>query len=244
MAALVIVPIIAMEGVEALRGEPAVTTAAADEEAALIGLLESFHMMENPLKYFLPAYLAAYFFAAFFWRSYAVWKRTDVNPVVFKGSDDAHDFIGRVFKLLFAAVVVVVAGYSTSTAIYQYLTPISWLERPWLRAAGVVLLLASLAWTVLAQAQMGESWRIGIDQERRTPLVRKGVFGLSRNPIFLGMMAPLAGLFLVIPNAVTLTVLALGFVLIQIHARLEEEFLSKTHGEAYAEYRRDVRRWL
>jgi hypothetical protein len=24
---------------------------------------------------------------------------------------------------------------------------------------------------------MGESWRIGIDQEHRTPLVRKGVFG-------------------------------------------------------------------
>jgi protein-S-isoprenylcysteine O-methyltransferase Ste14 len=91
---------------------------------------------------------------------------------------------------------------------------------------------------------MGESWRIGIDEERRTPLVRKGVFGLSRNPIFLGMMITLVGLFLVIPNAVTLLALVLGVVLIQIQVRLEEEFLSLAHGEAYAEYRRDVRRWL
>lgn len=197
-----------------------------------------------PLKYFLPTYLAAYFFAAFFWRSYAVWKRTGVNPVVFKGSDDAHDYIGRVFKLLFALVVAVVLAYSFSPDVYQYSVMIGWLERDWLKWTGVALLLMSLVWTVVAQVQMGESWRIGIDEERRTPLVRGGVFGLSRNPIFLGMMLTLLGMFLVIPNAVTLLVLGLGIVLIQIQVRLEEEFLSGIHGGEYAEYRRRVRRWL
>lgn len=163
--------------------------------------------MESLLKYFLPAYVAAYFFAAFFWRSFLVWKRTGVNPVVFKGSDNAHDFPGQVFKLLFAAVVATVAVYSLSGRLYEYLTPVTWLERSWLRWAGVALLLLSLAWTVVAQAQMGESWRIGIDEERRTPLVRQGIYGLSRNPIFLGMMLTLLGLFLVTPNAVTLLIL-------------------------------------
>lgn len=195
------------------------------------------------MKIFLPAYLLAYFFAAFFWRSFVVWKRTGVNPLVFKGTDNAHDYIGRVFKLLFA-VVVAAAVYSASGRIYEYLTPITWLERRSLQAAGVVLLLASLGWKVVAQAQMGESWRISIDKEHRTPLVRKGVFGLSRNPIFLGMMVTLAGLFLGMPNAVTLLVLALGVVLIQIQVRLEEEFLSNAHAEDYADYRRAVRRWL
>jgi protein-S-isoprenylcysteine O-methyltransferase Ste14 len=140
--------------------------------------------------------------------------------------------------------VVAVAVYSASERLYEYLTPITWLERRWLRAAGTILLLVSLAWTVVAQAQMGESWRVGIDEEHRTPLGREGVFGLSRNPIFLGMMVTLAGLFLVTPNAVTLLTLVLGVVLIQIQVRIEEEFLSKTHGEEYAEYRRRVRRWL
>ena len=37
------------------------------------------------LRYFLPVYLLAYIIAAFFWRSYVVWKKTGVNPVVFKG---------------------------------------------------------------------------------------------------------------------------------------------------------------
>jgi protein-S-isoprenylcysteine O-methyltransferase Ste14 len=197
-----------------------------------------------PLKYFLPLYLFAYFCVAFFWRSFLVWKKTGVNPVVFKGSDDAHDFIGRVFKLLFALVVTVVLTYSFWPGVYRYTVPIEWLEPAWLRWVGVALLLVSLAWTLLAQAQMGESWRIGLDQEHRTSLVRSGVFGLSRNPIFLGMMLTLLGLFLVIPNALTLLTFVMGGVLIQVQVRLEEEFLARTHGEEYAQYRRRVRRWI
>jgi protein-S-isoprenylcysteine O-methyltransferase Ste14 len=195
-------------------------------------------------RYFLPLYLAAYFFAAFFWRSYVVWKRTGVNPLVFKGSDDAHDFIGRVFRLLFVLVVAVVLAYSFLPEVYRYSVPIGWLEHAWLKWVGVALLLVSLGWTVLAQAQMGESWRIGIDQEHRTALVRSGVFGLSRNPIFLGMMLTLLGLFLVIPNALTQLTFLMGVVLIQIQVRLEEQYLAKSHGDEYAEYRGRVRRWL
>mgnify|MGYP001490612632 CR=1 FL=1 len=66
-----------------------------------------------------------------------------------------------------------------------------------------------------------------------------GVFRLSRNPIFLGMRLTLLGLFLVIPNAVTLAVLVLGNVLVQVQVRLEEAF-----GEVYARYREQVRRWI
>src|SRR6185369_4493103 len=197
-----------------------------------------------PLKYFLPLYLFAYFCAAFFWRSFVVWKRTGVNPIVFKGSDDAHDFIGRIFTLLFALIVGVVLVYSFWSSLYIYLMPIEWLEYSWLRLTGIVLLLSSLVWTVIAQAQMGESWRIGIDQSHRTNLVQSGVFSLSRNPIFLGMMLTLFGLFLVIPNALTLLTLGLGVVLIQIQVRLEEVFLARTHGEEYTLYRNRVRRWI
>ena len=197
-----------------------------------------------PLKYFLPLYLFAYFCAAFFWRSFIIWKKTGVNPVVFKGSDDAHDFIGRLFKLLFALVVTVVLAYSFWPGLYRYSVPIEWLEHVWLKWIGVALLLVSFGWTVLAQAQMGESWRIGIDEKHETALVQSGVFGLSRNPIFLGMMLTLLGLFLVIPNAFTLLTFAMGVVLIQIQVRLEEEFLTKTHGDEYADYRMRVRRWV
>ena len=91
---------------------------------------------------------------------------------------------------------------------------------------------------------MGNSWRIGIDSEHRTELVRSGVFKISRNPIFVGMMVTLLGLFFTIPNMVTLITLLVGVILIGIQVRLEEEYLTKTHGDNYIEYSRNVRRWI
>ena len=195
-------------------------------------------------RYFLLVYLFVYVLVAFVWRSYVVWKHTGINPVTFKGSDTAHDFIGRIFKLVFVIVVLVVFVYSFSLAAYTYTSPIQWLENRWLRLFGVLLLLLSLVWTSVAQSQMGGAWRIGIDTEHRTPLVQKGLFGISRNPIFFGMILTLLGLFLTLPNAFTLLASVLGIVLIGVQVRLEEEYLAQVHPEAYAEYRQRVRRWL
>lgn len=58
------------------------------------------------------------------------------------------------------------------------------------------------------------------------------------------MSITLIGFFLTIPNAATLLILVLGFVLMQIQVRLEEEFLAKTQGDEYEYYLRQVRRWL
>lgn len=196
------------------------------------------------LRYFLPLYLVVYFVTAFLWRSFVVWKKTGVNPVVFKGSDSAHDFIGRVFKALFAAIVVVVVIYAFVPGGYEYLLPFHWFEGRWMRLTGIVLLLISLAWTILAQAQMGNSWRIGIDDEHKTELIQSGVFSLSRNPIFVGMTLTLLGLFLVIPNVGTLVTLLVGVILIGIQVRLEEEYLMRIHGDTYLQYHRNVRRWI
>jgi len=127
--------------------------------------------VEGLLRYILPAYLLIYFSTAFFWRSYKVWRATGINPFVLGGTDSAHDFIGKLFKLVFALIVVVVIIYSTSGWLYEFLMPIIWLQHWSLKIAGLVLLLLSLVWTLLAQSQMGKSWRIGIDTERKTELV-------------------------------------------------------------------------
>jgi protein-S-isoprenylcysteine O-methyltransferase Ste14 len=42
--------------------------------------------------------------------------------------------------------------------------------------------------TVWAQLEMGDSWRIGVDSEETTQLVRVRVFGLVRNPIYSAMI--------------------------------------------------------
>jgi len=89
---------------------------------------------------------------------------------------------------------------------------------------------------------MKESWRIGIDTETKTKLITTGLFGISRNPIFLGMIVSLVGLFFLTPNTWTLLFMILGYVLIQIQIRLEEDFLIEQHGNEYLEYKEKVRR--
>jgi protein-S-isoprenylcysteine O-methyltransferase Ste14 len=42
----------------------------------------------------------------------------------------------------------------------------------------------------------------------------------------------------------TLIALLVGIILIGIQVRLEEEYLTSTHGDTYIEYRRNVRRWI
>lgn len=58
------------------------------------------------------------------------------------------------------------------------------------------------------------------------------------------MMLTLFGLFLALPNALTMLAFVLGVVLIGVQVRLEEEYLAQVHPEAYRDYRQRVRRWL
>ena len=59
---------------------------------------------------------------------------------------------------------------------------------------GLVLLAGALIWSLIAQVQMGDSRRIGIDEKTSSPLDQYGLFGISRNPIFLGKPTSSIGL--------------------------------------------------
>ncbi|HUN04587.1 MAG TPA: methyltransferase, partial [Niabella sp.] len=84
----------------------------------------------------------------------------------------------------------------------------------------------------------------GIDKKNKTDLVTDGVFRISRNPIFFGMMISVMGLFLILPNMMTFFLFFTTCIIIQIQIRLEEEFLEKQHGQTYLEYKRTVRRLI
>jgi protein-S-isoprenylcysteine O-methyltransferase Ste14 len=190
----------------------------------------------------LLGYFLTYFIVAFLGRSLMVWRMTGINPYVLSKDDTAHGYVGKAMRGLLLTILILVVGLTLRPDLTAKLGPLGAFSGTQLM--GWTLLLASLLWIAAAQAAMGPSWRIGIDSASLTPLVVNGPFALSRNPIFLGMRLNLLGLFLVLPNAVTLTVLVAGELLMQIQVRLEEDFLSGTHGPAYTHYRQHVRRWL
>jgi protein-S-isoprenylcysteine O-methyltransferase Ste14 len=200
--------------------------------------------MEIWHRYGLLGYFALYFFLGFVWRSLLVFRQTGINPIVLPATDDAYGYVGRAFKLAMLACMGVVLTITFVERADVWLGSYPALQAPALRLTGWVLLLLALVWLLVAQAQMGIAWRVGIDAHQPTPLVQHGLFSRSRNPIFLSMRVALLGLVLVVPSAATLVLLVAGELLMQVQVRLEEQHLSGLHGERYAAYCDRVRRWL
>ncbi len=194
------------------------------------------------LKLILPIYLAIYFCFAFLLKTWLVSKRIGKNPLVLPKDDTAYGLVGRYFKYTLIAILLYVVLYAvfpeSCFADYSFKT----MDVRSVQYAGLVLMAISFLWTIKAQNDMRNSWRIGIDTGVKTELIATGLFSISRNPIFLGMVVSLIGLFLATPNAFTLLFLMLGYVLIQVQIRLEEEHLSKMNGEVYKLYCKNVRR--
>lgn len=196
------------------------------------------------LRLYLPIFLLLYLLVAFVLPSWRVYKETGINPVTFKNSGNAHDYIGMVMKVLIGLLVVAVLFFSFLPHQYQYIVPIPYMESQLVQSIGLVLIHLSLIWLMVAQYQMHQSWRIGIDEENKTELVTHGLFSRSRNPIFLGMIGSVAGLFLILPNALLFAVAVTTYIVIQVQIRLEEQFLMNMHGAAYQRYKQKVRRMI
>jgi protein-S-isoprenylcysteine O-methyltransferase Ste14 len=200
--------------------------------------------MEQIIRILLPAYFVIYFGIAFVAKSLIVARRIGQNPLVLPKDDSAYGLIGYYFKITLILMFIYTVFYALFPAHYEIFLVLQILDVLYLKYIGIGLLVLALIWTIIAQTDMKDSWRIGIDTQTKTELITTGLFKYSRNPIFLGMLTSLLGLFLLTPNALTFIFLIVGYILIQIQIRLEEEFLVKEHGQNYLSYRQRVRRFF
>lgn len=200
--------------------------------------------MTDFIRVFIPLFFIVFFLTAFFGTSFIVSKRIGKNPNVLPKDDSAYGLIGRYFKLtlIFLFIYTLLLFFFPDTSHLK--SSIIVLENKLCKYAGISLMLFSLIWVLIAQFQMKNSWRIGIDEDLKTDLITTGLFNYSRNPIFLGMLLSLIGMFLTIPTFISLSFLIIANILIQTQIRLEEEFLLKQHDKVYLQYKAKVRRFL
>ena len=130
-------------------------------------------------------------------------------------------------------------------ALADAVEPIDALHRTWLHALGIVLYGAGLIGVVFAQGTMGGSWRVGVDESERTALVTTGPFSVVRNPIYTTMLAAVTGLAMLVPSVVSIAALVLLVMSLEAQTRVvEEPYLLRTHGDAYAGYANRVGRFV
>jgi protein-S-isoprenylcysteine O-methyltransferase Ste14 len=104
------------------------------------------------------------------------------------------------------------------------------------KLVGVVLLTCSFVIFILALVSFGRSWRVGIDEREPGELVSRGVFAMSRNPIFLSLILYASGSFLINGSLILLFFAVLAAVGVHYQILQEEKFLLRRYGKAYQDY--------
>jgi len=177
---------------------------------------------------------AIFVLLGFGWRSWEQRRRTGSTGFRgISGRPGSAEWFGGV-GFVAALVGAVVAPALQLAGVVM---PLAFLTAPWIQLVGVLVAILGIAATLLAQIDMGESWRIGVDDQERTDLVRTGVFGRVRNPIFAAMLIFASGLVLITPNVVAVAAFAAMIASIEVQVRVvEEPYLLRVHGQPYRDY--------
>ena len=113
----------------------------------------------------------------------------------------------------------------------------------WIELPGLVLLIASTAFTIWARIRLGRMWSASpnvLQQEHQ--LRTDGPYAITRHPIYTGLLGMLIGTALLNGLGVSLLLLVVGAGVLATRIPIEERLMSKTFPEEYARYRARVPR--
>ncbi|MBD9651453.1 phospholipid methyltransferase [Ensifer sp. ENS09] len=151
------------------------------------------------------------------------------------------NFLFRFRNQLFPAIIVVLFLLMPPPALV--------LDNPLLTLAkDAVAVLVILAGLALRATVVGYKYiqRGGLKKKvYAKDLVTEGMFGVCRNPLYVGNMLLYSGVFLLHGNPLLIVVgIGLFAFMYQCIVYAEEAFLLRTFGDAYRAYCRDVPRWM
>ena len=113
------------------------------------------------------------------------------------------------------------------------------------RTVGTILIAVLAVWNDTAMWIMARERTALLPGGATRVILDRGPFRMSRNPLYLGLIALDVGLALLWPSWWALLFVPLGVAGLRWGAILpEEHYLSTKFGSEYDDYRRRVRRWL
>ena len=116
---------------------------------------------------------------------------------------------------------------------------------PWPLAVGVAAAGVAVSIAGALEFRRVRTTLNPLNPEEASALVTGGIFGRTRNPMYLGMAVVLAGWGLYLGNFGALALIGLFVMYIdRFQIDPEERALQARFGDAFAGYRKRVRRWL
>lgn len=96
----------------------------------------------------------------------------------------------------------------------------------------------------IAQNTLGDSWRVGIDENARPGLVTKGIYSYVRNPTYSGLYILCIAVWLINPCVLYFCWMMLFYIMLEFQVRSEEEYLQTKYGKDYIEYSKNTKRYI
>ena len=108
---------------------------------------------------------------------------------------------------------------------------------------GFIIAVAGLAFAVYSRYFLGKNWSGRIEIKKGHTLLTTGPYGITRNPIYTGLLFGILGTALMYNQLKDILALVLVFCAFLIKIRKEEKFLSKKFPK-YESYMKKVKRLI
>ncbi|HVQ39844.1 MAG TPA: isoprenylcysteine carboxylmethyltransferase family protein [Pyrinomonadaceae bacterium] len=165
--------------------------------------------------------------------------RRNVNPIAIGGGKKGFRLA---FELLsfggLGVWVVELLLYAFHSRFRIFRSPLDMplVSSPTAKLVGVIVVSLGLVVFASAYFSFGDSWRVGFDVKNPGTLVTKGIFSVSRNPIYLFLDLWFVGIFLINGTLIFLIFALLAVAAMHFQIRQEEAFLSNLYGQPYRDY--------
>jgi protein-S-isoprenylcysteine O-methyltransferase Ste14 len=150
----------------------------------------------------------------------------------------------RLFGMAFygwTAVVIIYFFYYDSV---NWTWKLGFLDRTAAKIVAMVAMSLALVLHVLFTVSVGRAIRKASAAGARPELITTGIYGFCRHPAYLAFFGVAFGVFLMIPNMITLILLTYTCVVTYGHSVEEERKLAQIYGREYERYRMSVGRFL
>lgn len=172
-------------------------------------------------------------------------KNTGIDPEVLKKSEsNLQRYMGGMFNLLTGYAVFLIFFHTVNVQFYSLFSRFGILNQNTIKYIGFALGMIGLCFCLYAQVKMGKSWRVGIDETIKTDLITTGLYKIIRNPTYLGLYILNIGVWLIWPTWAIFVLNIFFIYTLEIQVRCEEDFLEKTFGREYIEYKNKTKRYI
>lgn len=172
-------------------------------------------------------------------------KKEKIDPQVLgKSKSNIQKYMNIITKIIMVYICIIIPFHALNLSVMGLFERIVEINNIHYDITGFILALTGLSFCLYAQIKMGKSWRVGIDNTKKTDLVTTGLYSIIRNPTYLGLFLVCIGIFIIWPT-IAIFIFSFTFILfLEIQVRCEEDFLENEFKSEYIEYKSKTKRYI